>query len=334
MSTRKNRKNQRNGDRSAFTLIELLVVIAIIAVLVGLLLPAVQKVRESASRTQCQNNMRQLGVAAFNAAGQFNMELPPAIGPYPSRATTGSNAMLLPTFVWLLPFIEQQALFSQLQSMYAKGGWTAASVSIPTEIKLYQCPSDATLRGASAGALASIGLTPTVGSFSSYAFNAQVFGSVSTTSPGASPNTDPTKFSWLGGTRIPTDIPDGTSNTIFFTEKVSFCSGNPAGYGGSLWADNAISTWGAWVAAVGTNVSFGVSNTFLTSMTTGSIQPLFNITNPVLCAHRSVPSSGHTGVMQVGMGDGSVHAVNQGISLWTFNVAMVPNDGLPLPSDW
>src|SRR5205823_6348893 len=96
------------SGRRGFTLIELLVVIAIIAVLVGLLLPAVQKVREAAARTQCINNLKQFGLAAHNyhgAAGQF------PTGARPSVTVNGVPTLGTNVWVEVFPYIEQDNLY-------------------------------------------------------------------------------------------------------------------------------------------------------------------------------------------------------------------------------
>ncbi|MFO0937607.1 MAG: DUF1559 domain-containing protein [Gemmataceae bacterium] len=139
------RINGSHPIRRAFTLIELLVVIAIIAILIGLLLPAVQKVREAASRMSCQNNLKQISLAMHNYESS-NQQLPPGFMRYSSVGP----------LMHLLPYLEQDNLFRQFDSQlttrfsnppspsvfWATFNPTTNYAAARTRVKIFECPSD------------------------------------------------------------------------------------------------------------------------------------------------------------------------------------------------
>ncbi len=193
--------------RVGFTLIELLVVIAIIAILIGLLLPAVQKVREAAARMSCQNNLKQIGVALHNYHDSYSV-LPPsfnATGPYSDGATDTTPGWGWATYI--LPSIEQGNLYQQLNLKQP----AQSSSLIQTVVKVYLCPSDIT-PSAPFAVPDAFGNPVVQAAPSSYA--ACVGGDESDTEGASGLGV----FYRNSRTRL-TDITDGTSNTIMVGER-------------------------------------------------------------------------------------------------------------------
>ena len=303
-----------HARRQGFTLIELLVVIAIIAILIGLLLPAVQKVREAAARTQCSNNLKQLGLGTHTMHDAVGY-LPPAIGHYPRGDSSWQTEC---PFVYILPYIEQGNLFTTIKN---RGGvnpghglfnYNGQSPVVPA---VYVCPSDPTRSQATAIS------GSTTESFGSYAVNGHVFGTVTTTVSGGVPVCS--NWHWVGYKKIPAGIPDGLSNTIFWTEKVAVCSNPVSGNGGTRWPARG---QGPWMATIGDVEGTG-------DHLSPTLRPQVGVANPSACDWFQ-PSSGHSSGLMVALGDGSVRLINAGVSQTTFSLALVPDDGLVLGSDW
>jgi prepilin-type N-terminal cleavage/methylation domain-containing protein/prepilin-type processing-associated H-X9-DG protein len=197
--------------RRGFTLIELLVVIAIIAILIALLLPAVQQAREAARRTQCRNNLKQLGLALHNYHDVFGAFVFRKGGTGAYNVTPRQNAARRSGLVSLLPYFDQAPLFNQIEAgdltgtnnlgvaiapggPHAWDGWNVWNATIPA----LQCPSDS---------------YPTAQSSHNYMF------SVGDSVNGVNGLTDVRGLFALNRCNGVRDITDGTSNTIAMSER-------------------------------------------------------------------------------------------------------------------
>jgi prepilin-type N-terminal cleavage/methylation domain-containing protein len=297
----------RQGRRG-FTLIELLVVIAIIAILIGLLLPAVQKVREAAARSQCTNNLKQMSLGTINCAGEYQGKLPPSIGLFPSNGTPAQGNGDGGIFLHIEPFVEQQgvyqASFAQPEPNDRNGGLGAYSEWEPSQqnarIKTYICPSDYTQAN-------------NLGGYGSYGVNGQVFRH---------------NYNWgnVGLAMYPTTIQDGTSNTLMYTEKLAVCTGTtPSGETGGPYTNNYWPDWGPIIASPDCPGGFcaptGPLNIF-------QMQPPGN---PAACVDWRA-SSPHAGGIVVALFDGSTRFVNNNVDPNTWWYIFTPAGGEILSS--
>jgi prepilin-type N-terminal cleavage/methylation domain-containing protein/prepilin-type processing-associated H-X9-DG protein len=328
--------SQRCVSRRGFTLIELLVVIAIIAVLVALLLPAVQQAREAARRTQCRNNLKQLGLSVHNFADQYAGRFPSSIRPEgltPLPRVAG--------FTRLLPFLDQQPLYN-MYNFQVNWGHPNNLAVVSTPLQVTSCPSTphpaTRLDGIpevspwSATIAATTDYSPTIG----VAGQLRTNGLVDEAGDGAMPK---------NGTPRLADVTDGLSNTVVYAES----AGRPFLYrrnrlvSGDL-AAGARVNGGAWCRPASDFHIEGAQadGTFLTDSTGfTAVPPLSGTSTPfgpvAINATNGANSAGipfplpyygtegnsevysfHTGGAHVLLGDGSVRFISENIGLRIF----------------
>jgi prepilin-type N-terminal cleavage/methylation domain-containing protein len=322
----------RSQKRSAFTLIELLVVIAIIAILIGLLVPAVQKVREAAARTQTINNLKQCGTATHNFAGTYNTKMP--INGY-FGVRYGS------VFAHLLPFVEQDNVYKQIATLNntpatvippaisgaynascsQAGALAAGSVYLGAVIPSYQAPSDPTAAassGTSVNAPAGYGTT-------SFASNGFLFNGAPSNTLAQGPAVPQAYLSTtvtpLAPPRLPATMTAGTSNVVMYGTRYASCAISAATTMDNLWSGVIYQSLGATQNAPYFNGTYPET------------QPgvAYLATNP--CVGLAVQGFSATGP-QVCMGDNSVRSVAPSVSQTTWGYAIQPQNTVPLPSDW
>jgi prepilin-type N-terminal cleavage/methylation domain-containing protein len=209
-----------------FTLIELLVVIAIIAILIGLLLPAVQKVREAAARTQSTNNLKQIVLATHSCHDVYG-KLPPCTGSFPMGNDPNWGARYIPSHFgtaqyFLLPFLEQVPLYNSPEVWHG-GGSNSWGLDYGSTIKVFQAPGDPSLPAN--GQTWTTGTTGNGRGATSYAVNWHVYRG------GWGEDWQP------GGINRFASITDGLSNTIFVAERYCICGPGNEWSGNNAWGN-------------------------------------------------------------------------------------------------
>lgn len=319
----------RSTRRSGFTLIELLVVIAIIAVLIALLLPAVQQAREAARRTQCRNNLKQLGLALHNYEGTHS------VLPLISMNSTGYSPQ-----AQLLPYLDQSGLYHLIDFnqplMLGSGPNVTLNPALAGVqdrlIPSFLCPSDsgARIQVENGVAWAATNYLINIGSGTSMNYCA-------TSVPA------PNGLFWRGSSTRFRDITDGTSNTVCMAEGLfggrdtvsTTVLTDPqrqmmrAGGGGSPCSRTAESLTGvAGLGYVGTRAGSWIRTTSYHIVVNAFYGP--NSRNPDVSFHGDVVSSSrssHVGGTHALMADGAVRFVSDNIDLATWRALFSRNTG-------
>jgi prepilin-type N-terminal cleavage/methylation domain-containing protein/prepilin-type processing-associated H-X9-DG protein len=330
----------RASRRRGFTLIELLVVIAIIAILIGLLVPAVQKVREAAARTQCANNLKQIGLAFHNYHDNHKAFPPDRI------------AMCWPTWaVLILPYIEQGSLYKlwNIQKRYYEqnGPVGSAADPCPYNVPVYFCPSRRSVPTAGSQPMPKAadlaqGGAARPGGLSDYANCGGTNGSDGALVEANNWQTSPAGLNLDALPAVPMgtlclsfhsqtnllSITDGTSNTLLVGEKFVL----PNDLNGQVSTDGSVFSSGngqenSFRRFLGSN---GANPPVLRPLVPSMADPGPNA-NGTAWADKAF-GSWHTGVCQFVFCDGSVKALSVNIDVNTLQLLAVRNDGKAIPS--
>jgi type II secretory pathway pseudopilin PulG len=341
-------------------LIELLVVIAIIAILIGLLVPAVQKVRGAAARLQCQNNLKQIGLAMHNFHDTYKkfpsgheMRSKSWMGPLPAPAgvtyvtgrTSGNPFYYWNWAIQILPFVEQQPLYNQYNNYYTNEHPFNRAV-VQTAVPIYNCPADA-----AAGTLENPGSTPSGNQYGSFQYmhgsyrgmtgiNDWYFGVNGGSPPdwGGYPNevtyliqhlVGPSARGVLHGVddwnnlsnERMLSITDGTSNTLMVGERSTTTTTSR----GTFWA-NSFNLYSLSSAGV---ESASLLNDY--NACTAAV-PVLGETDPFACKYGW--GSGHDNALNFVCCDGHVVAITTGVNMTVFQALSTIAGGEPVPADF
>ncbi|MCE9567102.1 MAG: DUF1559 domain-containing protein [Planctomycetes bacterium] len=281
--------------RPGFTLIELLVVIAIIAILIGLLLPAVQKVREAAARLQSQNNLKQMALATHSYHDSMN-RFPLAFVDWDSNYNVSWYNNSGSTHFFILAYLEQGPLAQVANTGTTNYFW---SVYMNRAVKTFLNPSDAS--SPPTGLYAGYGVT-------GYAANYQALGYFL--------NDGTNKVMGMS------KLTDGTSNTIFLTEKLTVCEKSGGPYY-NIWAYGRTS-WKEWNPVFAYQITGSASKFQVNPTSSGA---------SATCDPKLASTPRASGIL-VGLGDGSGRFVSASIEPAAWWAACTPDQGEVLGNDW